>query len=448
MDAVGGLEFPPLHESLHMVAIAEVLVPDIGDFKDVPVIEVMVRPGDVVKPDDALITLESDKATIDIPAPFGGAVKRLKIKVGDKVSVGTPILELEASDGPIASVVMFELPASAQSSPETQAVPADLISPDRRAPEMVAESVDEHPGSPRHASPSVRRFARELGVGLDTVIGTGPQSRILKEDVQAFVRSALALPATGAAMSAAESGRGAMRAYPPRVDFARFGPIERQPLSRVTNDSRVNLQRSWSLIPHLSHFDEADITELNAFRDKAEEAAVKQGVQIPLLAFILKVSAAALKEYPIFNTSLEGEDVVLKRYYHVAFTLDTPIGVVVPVVRDVDQKGVLQIAKEIGDLSAFAREGNLKPEHLQGATFSVSRLDGLGFTPIINAPEVAILGVARSTRRLVEIEDQFVPRLMLPLSLSYDLRIIDAAAAAGFTGYLAALLGDLRRAAL
>ena len=438
-----------------MASIRQVLVPDIGDFKDVPVIEVMVRPGDMVKLDDALITLESDKATIDVPAPFGGAVKQLKIKVGDRVSAGTPILELEASDRAVDPVVTFESSAREQKSSETPAVSAappaaTLIPPDRIAPVSSVESVDEPRESPPHASPSVRRFARELGVNLDSVSGTGPQSRILKEDVQSFVRSAFARPGLGR-MVAGELRDDAGGSLSSRDDFARFGPVERQALPQSTKRSRMDLQRNWSLIPRAVHFDEADITALDAFGKEAQEAAAKQGVRLMLLAFLLKVSVAALKQHPIFNASLDGEDLVLKRYYHIGFTVDVPNGLVVPVVRDVDQKGVLEIAREVDDLSERARESKLKAADLEGATFTVSSLDGIGgtgFTPVINAPEVATLGVARRARRLVEVDGQIVPRLMLPLALSYDLRAIDGAAAARFAACLAAMLGDLRRASL
>jgi pyruvate dehydrogenase E2 component (dihydrolipoamide acetyltransferase) len=429
-----------------MASIRQVLVPEIGDFKDVPVIEVMVRPGDLVKVDDALITIESDKATIDVPAPFGGAVTQLKIKVGDRVSAGTPIVEIEAADQPIASVVALGSPDFEDSASETRAPPAGAPAsppapPGRSPPAGPVESVDGPAGPTPHASPSVRRFARELGVGLGSLSGTGPQSRILKEDVQSFVRSFLVRPgvsgiADGTPGSAPQT----------RMDFARFGPVERQPSPHAARGVR-----NGSAIPHAVHFDEADITRLDSFREEAGEAAAKEGIELTLLAFLLKVSVAALKQYPIFNASLDGEDIVLKRHYHLGFAVDTPGGPAVPVIRDVDQKGVLRIGRELGELTARAQAGQLTADDVEGASFTVSSLDGIGgtgFTPVINAPDVAVLGVARAARRLVEVDGQIVPRLMLPLALSYDLRVIHGAAAARFTRALAAMLEDVRRACL
>ena len=435
-----------------MGATKEVLVPDIGDFKNVPVIEVMVRLGDIVRPEDPLITLESDKAAMDVPAPFGGAVKDLKVKVGDKVSEGSPILVLEDHHGSSAPAPATNAKALGLTAPPATAAPPMAPPPTsvRSAPAAAVDPVDASTARPPHASPSIRRFSRELGVDLSQVTGTGPKGRILKEDVQSFVRVALAPP-----VAAAAPGAGAMAGLGvlpwPQVDFAKFGPIESQPLARIKKISGANLHRNWVMIPHVTHFDEADITDLDAFRGKVAESVAKQGIKVTLLAFLLKASVAALKRYPVFNASLDGEELVLKRYYHLGFAADTANGLVVPVIRDVDQKGVLQIASELGALSALARDGKLKPADMQGGTFSVSSLGGIGgtgFTPIINAPEVAILGVTRSVRRLVERDGQFVPRLMLPLSLSYDHRVIDGAAAARFTAYLAAVIADLRRAIL
>ncbi len=438
-----------------MGATKEVLVPDIGDFKNVPVIEVLVRPGDVVNPEDPLVTLESDKATMDVPAPFRGTVKDLTVNVGDKVSTGSPILVLEAEDAPRggnSAPAKTSVPAASVAPAVPSAAPVDQTPQVPSAPVLTRESSVARKGQPPHASPAIRRFARELGVDLYLVGGSGPNGRILKEDVQSFVKAALASPAPAEAPSSAVAAVGGINLLPwPQVDFGNFGVIERRALSRIQKISGANLHRNWVMIPHVTHFDEADITALEAFRRETGDATAKQGIKVTLLPFLLKASVAALKRYPVFNASLDGDELVLKRYYHLGFAADTPNGLVVPVIRDVDQKGVLQIAREIGELSASARDGKLKPADMQGGTFSVSSLGGIGgtgFTPIINAPEVAILGVTRSTRRQVERDGRWVPRLMLPLALSYDHRVIDGAAAARFVGYLAAVLADLRRAVL
>jgi pyruvate dehydrogenase E2 component (dihydrolipoamide acetyltransferase) len=435
------------------ILIMEVIVPDIGDFKEVPVMEVMVRPGDVVKPDDALITLESDKATIDVPAPFGGTVRELRVKIGDRVSEGTPILELEVPDRPIASVLAIDSPVRGQTSPEAPALPSDvpaspLVSAGLRMPDTPTVSADERGASLPHASPAIRRFARELGVSLDRVAGTGPGSRILKQDVHSFVKSALArLGAEG--MSDPAGGTGGSLSHP--TGFVRFAGVWRPPLHQATKPQSTDLQRSGSPISQGSHFDEADITGLDAFCKELGDKAAQHGSEVVLLAFLLKVSVAALKQQPMFNAWLDGEDLVLERHYHLGFVAQGQNGLVVPVVRDVDQKGVLQIAQEIGDLSALARAGNLRAEDIQGATFTVSSLGstgGNGVAPAINAPEVAMLGIARSARRLMEIDGRFIPRVILPLALSYDLRVIDSAAAVRFAGCMAAMLGDVRRAVI
>ncbi len=426
--------------------VREVHVPDIGDFKDVPVIEVLVKPGDTVNKEDALITLESDKATMDVPCPFAGVVKQVAVKVGDKVSEGALILSLEESGAAAAAAP----PAAAAAAPKPQpaAVPAAPAAPPPAAA-PAAGPVNEAGFAKAHASPSIRRFARDLGVDLSRVKGSGPKHRIVKEDVQSFVKAALAQPAT----AAAGAGAGLNLLPWPDVDFAKFGPVEPRPLSRIKKISGANLARNWVMIPHVTHHEEADITELEAFRKQSNDAAAKQGIKVTLLAFLIKASVSALRKFPEFNASLDksGENLVLKRYYHIGFAADTPNGLVVPVLKDADQKGVLAIAKELGDLSALARDGKLKPTDMQGATFTISSLGGIGgtaFTPIINAPEVAILGVTRSSLKPQWDGKAFVPRLMVPLSLSYDHRVIDGAAAARFAAYLASVLADMRRVLL
>jgi pyruvate dehydrogenase E2 component (dihydrolipoamide acetyltransferase) len=440
-----------------MGSLRDVLVPDIGDFKNIPVIEVLVKPGDTVKAEDSLITLESDKATMEVPAPFAGVVKEMKIKPGDKVSEGAPILSLEVSDGaPVPATAAPQKPAAPAPAPTTAAqtaAPAAKPAPATAAmplPQPAVGPIDEAGFSKAHASPSVRRFARELGVDLARVKGSGPKERIVKEDIANFVKNALAQPA-----GATGAGAGLAFGLPawPQIDFAKFGPVETVPMSRIKKISGPALHRNWVHIPHVTQNDEADITELEAFRKSMAEDAQKQGVKLTPLALIMKAVAAALKIHPEFNSSIapSGDALILKRYYHVGVAVDTPGGLVVPVIRDVDQKGVLQLAKELGEVSAKARDGKLGPADMQGGTFSISSLGGIGgthFTPIINAPEVAILGVSRSATKPVWKDGQFVPRLMLPLSLSYDHRVIDGASAARFTTYLSALLGDMRRSLL
>ena len=442
------------------MAAIEVKVPDIGDFKDVPVIELLVKPGDVVKKDDSLVTLESDKATMEVPAPQAGTVKELRVKIGDKVAEGSLILLMEAGEAKAAAPAPAPAPAQkAQPSPAAPAPskPAPPPQPTVSAPTAIAPSpaaaplpaVDMAGGSvPAHASPGVRRFARELGVDLSRVKGTGPKERILKEDIQGFVKQSLSGGGTGA--PAAARGGGTDLGLPawPKVDFAKFGPIEAKPLSRIQKISGPALARNWVMIPHVTQFDEADITGLEAFRVALNKENEKDGIKVTMLAFLISASVAALKKFPDLNASLDGDTLVLKRYYHIGFAADTPNGLVVPVIRNADQKGVLQIAKELGELSAKAREGKLGPADMQGGSFSISSLGGIGgtaFTPIINAPEVAILGVSKSAQKPVWNGGAFVPRLMLPLSLSYDHRVIDGAAAARFTAYLSALLADMRR---
>lgn len=430
-----------------MSKVQQVKVPDIGDFKDVPIIEVMVKPGDRVKAEDALISLETDKAAMEVPSPSAGVVKTLAVKVGDKVSAGSLILTLEAEGMETPAATKAPAPAPAAPPPPPAAAAAPRPQPAPPPAPAAAVPVDEAAFVLAHASPSIRRFARELGVDLGQVKGSGPKSRILKEDVQAFVKQALAAPRSGAA---AAGGAGLSLLPWPQVDFAKFGPVETRPLSRIKKLGGANLARNWVMIPHVTHNDEADITELEAFRKESSEAASQKGVKMTLLAFLIKASVSALKAYPEFNASLDssGENLVLKKYYHIGFAADTPNGLVVPVLKNADQKDVFEIAKELGTLSALAREGKLKPGDMQGATFTISSLGGIGgtgFTPIINAPEVAILGVSRSLMKPVYKNDGFVPRLMLPLSLSFDHRVIDGAVAARFAAHLAGVLSDVRR---
>ena len=442
-----------------MGSLRDVLVPDIGDFKNIPVIEVLVKPGDAVKAEDSLITLESDKATMEVPAPFAGVVKEMKIKPGDKVSEGMPILSLEISEGATASAAAApQKPAAGAPAPATAvqtaapaAKPAPAPAPAPAPPQPAAVGpIDEAGFSKAHASPSVRLFARELGVDLARVKGSGPKERILKEDIASFVKNALAQPA-----GASGGGAGLALGLPawPQVDFAKFGPVETQPMSRIKRISGPALHRNWVHIPHVTQNDEADITELEAFRKGMAEEAQKQGVKLTPLALIMKAVVAALKVHPEFNSSIapSGDALILKRYYHIGVAVDTPGGLVVPVVRDVDQKGVLQLAKELGEMSVKARDGKLGPADMQGGTFSISSLGGIGgthFTPIINAPEVAILGVSKSTTKPVWKDGQFMPRLMLPLSLSYDHRAVDGAQGARFITYLNSVLSDIRRVLL
>jgi len=448
------------------LAAIEVKVPDIGDFKDVPVIEVLVKPGDAVKKDDSLITLESDKATMEVPAPSSGTVKEIRVKVGDKVSEGVAILTMEAAlaagtnrpaAGAAPAQAASQVPTPAQTgaslptkAPTPSPAPAPPAAPAAALQESSDEALPPH-GAPPHASPGVRRFARELGVDVARVKGTGPKGRILKEDVQGFVKQALA----GGAPAAARAPGGGLTdlGLPawPKVDFAKFGPIEAKPLSRIQKISGPALARNWVMIPHVTQFDEADITELEAFRARVNEENAKSGVKVTPLAFLIKAVVAALKKYPTLNSSLDGDNLVLKHYWNIGFAADTPNGLVVPVIKDADKKGVIQIAQETSELAARARDGKLGPADMQGGTFSISSLGGIGgtsFTPIVNAPEVAILGVSKAAMKPVWNGKEFAPRLIMPLSLSYDHRVVDGALGARFTTYLAQVLADLRRSTL
>jgi pyruvate dehydrogenase E2 component (dihydrolipoamide acetyltransferase) len=429
----------------------EVLVPDIGDFADVPIIEVLVSPGDTVAPEDPLVTLESDKATMDVPAPFEGIVQDVKVSVGDKVSEGSLLLTVVPA-GPDQERATASLAGPAAQESAAPAAPPAEAAPAAAAVAPAPAPVAEDAFRTAHASPGTRRLARELGVDLGQVKGSGRKGRITTEDVRAFKEAGPArAPAAAAPSAAVSDGAGLGLAPWPKVDFEKFGPVDREPLTRIKKISGPNLHRNWVMIPHVTHHEEADITELEAFRKRVNEEYAKQGVKMTMVALLLKACVAPLKRFPAFNASLEGDELVLKRYYHLGFAADTPQGLVVPVIRDVDQKGLIDIGQELTELSGKAREGKLGPADMTGGTFTISSLGGLGgtaFTPIVNAPEVAILGVTRSAMKPVWNGKEFVPRLMVPLSLSYDHRVIDGAAAARFTSHLASVLTDMRRGLL
>jgi pyruvate dehydrogenase E2 component (dihydrolipoamide acetyltransferase) len=434
----------PLEET--RLAATEVKVPDLGDFKNIPVIELLVKAGDAVKKDDSLLVLESDKATMEIPAPAAGVIAELKVKVGDKVSAGTLVALLDGSAAPAATNGNGHAKAPPQAVAAPAPAPQKVAAP---APVVAAPPAEASSGAVAHASPGVRRFARELGVPLAEVKGSGPKGRILKEDVQSFVKQALSTPGGAGARGGGLADLG----LPPwpKVDFAKFGPIETLARTRIQKISAPGLARNWVMIPHVTQFDEADITELEAFRARVNEENAKSGAKVSPLAFLMKAVVSALKKYPTVNSSLDGENLILKHYWHIGFAADTPQGLVVPVIKDVDKKGILDIAKETGELAAKARDGKLGPNDIQGATFTISSLGGIGgtaFTPIINAPEVAILGVSRSAVKPVWNGKEFAPRTMLPLSLSYDHRVIDGALAARFITYLAQVIADIRRGML
>lgn len=441
------------------MSLIEIKVPDIGDFKEVEVIEILVKVGDAVKAEQSLITVESDKASMEIPSSHAGVVKELKIKLGDKVAEGSLVLMLEASANasasaaaPAAASVPASAPAAASVAvPTSVAVTAPEV---KAAPVLVSASSDtpvQHGKS--HASPSIRKFARELGVDLAQVQGSGPKGRVVLEDVQGFVKGVMR-GAVSASPAASGNGGLGMSLLPwPSLDFSKFGSTELQALSRIKKISGPNLHRNWVMIPHVTQFEEADVTELEEFRKQSNDALAKSGVKLTMLAFVIKASVAALKKFPAFNASLDaaGENLILKHYYHIGFAADTPNGLVVPVIKNADQKGIAEIAKEMAELSAQAREGKLKPADMQGASFTISSLGGIGgtaFTPIINAPEVAILGLSKSSIKPQWDGKQFVPKLMMPLSLSYDHRVIDGAMGARFAVYLAEVLADMRRTLL
>ena len=462
------------------MSMVEIKVPDIGDFKDVEIIEVLVQPGDKVAVDQSLITVESDKASMEIPSSHAGVVKELKVKLGDKISEGSLVLTLEAEEAAPAAAKEEPAPAApkaeeakpavkdepkaepakAESAPKQEEAPKPAPQPEApkaAAPAPAAAPATQAPAqradSKAHASPSIRKFARELGVDLGKVNGTGPKGRITQEDVQAFVKSALsAAPvAAPAAAPAVKADGGGLGLLPwPSLDFSKFGPTTIEPLSRIKKISGPNLHRNWVMIPHVTQYDETDVTELEALRKESNEKLGKTGVKLTLLAFVIKACVAALKKHPEFNSSLDenGENLILKQYYNIGFAADTPHGLVVPVVKDADKKSVTEIAKEMGELSAQAREGKLKGADMQGATFTISSLGGIGgtsFTPIINAPEVAIVGLSKTQMKPIWNGKEFVPRLIMPLSLSYDHRVIDGAQGARFVTYLSEMLADLRK---
>lgn len=427
-----------------MAEIKQILVPDIGDYKGVSVIEVMVKAGDTIRVDDTLLTLETDKAAMDVPSPYAGIVKELHVEIGDKVSQGSLILVLETSTPTAAAEPAAASPAPAEpakAAPAAQAAPPVTV-PQRSEPAPQRSAAVASNGGQAHASPAIRRFARELGVDIARVSGSGEKGRVTKEDVQLFVKSALAGGTGGSSFQVADM---------PAFDFAKYGAIETVPLSRIQKISGANLHRNWVSVPHVTQFDEADITDMDEFRKQLSAEYAAQNIKITPLAFMLKAAVTALQQFPKFNASLDGENLVLKHYFHIGVAVDTPDGLVVPVLRDVDKKGVVQLAKELAEISAKAREKKITAADMQGGCFTISSLGGIGgtaFTPIINAPEVAILGVSRAAMKPVYQEGEFVPRLMLPLSVSYDHRVIDGALAARFSTYLAQVLSDIRRLAL
>ena len=452
-----------------MSQIIEVKVPDIGEYKNIPVIEVYVKVGDTIAVEDTLVTLESDKATLDVPSSHAGVVKEIKVAVGDKISEGSVVVLLEAAEAtekpaeapaakpaepakPAAPQPATQAAAPAETAPVTNVTAANVAAPAAKAdstPAYPAQSLSKN----TYASPSVRQFARELDVNLDNVAGTGSKNRITQDDVRAYIKAvmngAAACPTPNVAQSAPSLGGGLDLLPWPQIDFSKFGDIDVQPLSRIKKISGQNLSRNWVMIPHVTNNEIADVTDLEAFRVQLNKEYEKQGVKFTMLAFIIKACVQALKKFPEFNASLDGDNLVYKKYFNIGFAADTPNGLVVPVVKDADQKSISEIAVEMSALAQSAREGKLKPTDMQGGCFSISSLGGIGgtsFTPIINAPEVAILGVSRSSMQPVWNGSEFVPRLMCPLSLSYDHRVIDGAAAARFNAYLAALLADFRRA--
>ncbi len=439
------------------MSLIQINVPDIGDFKEVEVIELLVKPGDTVKAEQSLITVESDKASMEIPSSHAGVVKELKIKVGDKVAEGSLILMLEAADAAPAAAApaaaTTTVAAATVAVPVAAAAVAAPVAESAPIPAPMPAAISNH-GQKAHASPSIRKFARELGVDLSQVAGSGPKGRVLLDDVQGYVKGVIRNGGAASSASGSVSSGAGLSLLPwPSLDFSKFGSTELQPLSRIKKISGPNLHRNWVTMPHVTQFDEADITELEAFRKSANDALSKSGVKLTMLAFVIKASVSALKKFPAFNASLDatGENLILKQYYNIGFAADTPNGLVVPVVKNVDQKGIADIAREMGELSAQARDGKLKPADMQGASFTISSLGGIGglaFTPIINAPEVAILGLSKSAIKPVWDGKQFVPRLMMPMSLSYDHRVIDGAMGARFSVYLGEVLADMRKTLL
>ena len=451
------------------MALLEIKVPDIGDFKDVAVIELLVKVGDTIKAEQSLMTVESDKAAMEIPSSTSGVLKELKVKLGDKVNIGDLIAVLEGSvAAPAAEPAAASAPASASIAPAPSVnVPAPAMSvPAPAVPVAVVASVVTPAHDPSastlglpHASPSVRKFARELGVPLGEVKGSGPKGRITEVDVQTFTQAvmsgtqqtqAIAEQSRGKSSGASDGAGLGLLAWP-KVDFTKFGAVERKDMSRIKKISGANLHRNWVMIPHVTNHDDADITDLEAFRVQMNKENEKAGIKLTMLAFMIKASVAALKKFPEFNSSIDGDQLVLKQYFHIAFAADTPNGLMVPVIKDCDKKGVMQISTEMGELAKKARDGKLSPAEMTGACFTISSLGGIGgryFTPIINAPEVAIMGVCKSQIEPKWDGSAFVPKLMLPLSLSWDHRVIDGAAAARFNAYFGQVLTDFRRVLL
>ena len=432
-----------------MSQLIDIKVPDIGDYKDVPVIEVLVKAGDRVEKEQSIVVLESDKATMDVPSSHSGLVKEVRVKVGDSISEGAIVLVLEEG---VTDAAPAATPIATKTEPTSVPVPK-VEQPIMRAPAPppVGNTLVEVDPTTSHASPSVRKFARELGVTVHQVKGSGPKGRITQEDVQAFVKSAMSSGA-GSGSNPSTGSLGGLNLIPwPKVDFSKFGETERQPLNRIKKLTAANLSRNWVMIPAVTYHEDADITDLEAFRVLTNKENEKQGLKITMLAFLMRAAVAALKKFPEFNSSIDGDDLVLKKYFNIAFAADTPNGLVVPVIRDADKKGIFELARETSELAALARDGKLKPEQMQGASFTISSLGGIGgtyFSPIVNAPEVAILGVSKAAMKPVWDGKQFVPRLICPLSLSADHRVIDGALATRFNVYIAQLMSDFRRAAL
>jgi pyruvate dehydrogenase E2 component (dihydrolipoamide acetyltransferase) len=446
-----------------------ITLPDVGDFQDIEIIEILVAAGDMVEAEQSIIVLESDKATMEIPSPYAGTIETISVKVGDKLNEGDQIATLSTSDtaktaadsspAVAAEAETATIEAEPVTEPATEEVTAAVASDadEHRASATPGKKLKPHPGAEAgmavssssktiHASPSIRRYARELGVNLEQVIGSGPKGRLLKADVKAFVKSAMS-------SGTSTGGSGISVSSLPEIDHSKFGAIETVALSRIQKISGAHLHRSWVTVPHVTQFDDADITELEAFRKGLAKDAEKKGVRLTPLIFLMKAVVSALREFPGFNASLDasGENLIMKKYFHIGIAVDTPNGLVVPVVRDVDQKGLFDLAAELGELSVRARDGKLSPADMQGGCFTISSLGGIGgtyFTPIVNAPEVAILGVSRSKMQPVFIDGEFVPRLILPLGLSYDHRVIDGAQAARFTNFLSQVISDIRRVLL
>jgi pyruvate dehydrogenase E2 component (dihydrolipoamide acetyltransferase) len=431
----------------------EIKVPDIGDYKDIPVIEVLVKPGDQIEKEQSIVVLESDKATMDVPSSHSGVVKEVKVKIGDNLSQGSVVLILEGESSVAALAAVSPSARTAAPAPAAISKPVAVEPPIiRAAPPPISNITPEVDASLSHASPSVRKFARELGVTVQQVKGSGPKGRITQEDVQAFVKAAMSGGAGSPSAASSGGSLGGLNLIPwPKVDFTKFGEIERQPLNSIKKITAANLGRNWVMIPAVTYHEDADVTDLEAFRVETNKDNEKRGAKITMLAFLMKAAVAALKKYPEFNSSLDGDDLILKKYFNIGFAADTPTGLVVPVIKNVDKKGIFEIAKETSELAALAREGKLKPDQMQGASFTISSLGGIGgtyFSPIVNAPEVAILGVSKAAMKPVWDGKQFVPRLICPLSLSADHRVIDGALATRFNLYIAQLLADFRRATL